>query len=348
MLKEQRKAMPNTPTQIAVLVQNELGLDLNQVFHEAVSMGAEIVHKPLYHTQNTDEIIRAAQGFDYVVAGREPWNAEVLTACAGKLKGIARFGAGFETVDLKTASDLGVAVCNAPGVNSKAVAEQTLALTLSVLRRIATYDRGLREGGVTAKMTQTLEGTVALLGFGNIGRQFARLLSVFPVKVIAYDPYPNYAAAEALGVEIVDMETAITTADIISLHLPAVKEMHDFICKDTIAKMKDGVYIINTSRGFAVNEHDLAEALRIGKVAGAGLDAFKVEPFDQESELKELPNVVLTPHSAAVSTQAVRMVFEHCADVIASYMKGENPRSLLNPEYREAREHAEKLLKKEA
>ena len=123
------------------------------------------------------------------------------------------------------------------------------------------------------------------------------------------------------------------TADIISLHLPAVKTMKDFICKDVIDLMKDGVYIINTSRGYVVNEHDLADALRSGKIAGAALDAFKVEPFDPDSELKTLPNVVLTPHSAAVSTQAVRMVFNHCAGVIASYMRGDHPRSLLNPEY---------------
>lgn len=327
--------MTNKQTRIAILVQNELNLDLQQVFHEAVEMGAQLHHQPLYHTQNTKEIIEAAKGFDYVVVGREPWNAEVLNACAGQLKGIARFGAGFETVDIQTASSLGVAVSNAPGVNSKAVAEQTLALTLSVLRKITYYDRDLRDGGATAKMSQTLEGTVALLGFGNIGREFARLLSVFPVKVIAYDPAPNYEAAKALGVEFVDLNTAIATADIISLHLPAVKEMHDYICEETIAKMKDGVYIINTSRGYVVNEHDLADALRSGKVAGAGLDAFKVEPFDQSSELKQLPNVVLTPHSSAVSTQAVRMVFEHCASVIGCYMRGEDPVSLLNPEYRE-------------
>lgn len=327
--------MTHEQTRIAILVQNELNLDMQKVFHEAVSMGAQLCHKPLYHTQNTKEIIDAAKGFDYVVAGREPWNAEVLRACSGSLKGIARFGAGFETVDLATASSLGIAVSNAPGVNSKAVAEQTLALTLSVLRKIAYYDRDLRGGGTTAKMSQTLEGTVALLGFGNIGCEFARLLSVFPVKVIAYDPKPNYEAAKALGVEFVDLDTAIRTADIISLHLPAVKAMQDFVCKETIAKMKDGVYIINTSRGYVVNEQDLADALRSGKIAGAGLDAFKVEPFDQSSELKQLPNVVLTPHSAAVSTQAVRMVFEHCASVIGSYMRGEDPVSLLNPEYRE-------------
>ncbi len=326
--------MDTKPTKIAVLVQNELSLDFKTVFSDAIGMGAEITHKPLYHTQDENEVIEAIQGFDYVVAGREPWSAKVLEACSGSLKGIARFGAGFETVDLEKASELGIAVCNAPGTNSKAVAEQALALTLAVMRQISVYDHRIRRGELTATMTQTLEGTVALLGFGNIGREFARLLSVFPVKVIAYDPYPNYEAAKELGVEMVDIETAITTADVISLHLPAVKEMHNFVCDETIAKMKDGVYIINTSRGYVVKETHLIEALKSGKVAGAGLDAFKKEPFDRTSEFIALPNVVLTPHSAAVSTQAVRMVYEHCAGVIAAYMRDEDPRSLLNKDYR--------------
>ena len=93
--------MPENKTRVAVLVQNELNLDLNEVFHDAVAQGAEIVNTPLYHTQDVQEVIAAAKGFDYVVAGREPWNAEVLSACADHLKGIARFGAGFETVDLE-------------------------------------------------------------------------------------------------------------------------------------------------------------------------------------------------------------------------------------------------------
>ncbi len=321
-------------TKVAVLVQNELNLDFNKVFADAISLGAVVDHIPLYHTQDPQKIIEAAKGYDYAVVGRECWNAEVLEACSDRLKGIARFGVGMDSVDVEAATRFGIAVSNAPGTNSKAVAEHALALMMSVLRKVTTYDRGIRAGGVTAKMTQTLEGTVAILGFGNIGRELARLLSVFPVKLIAYDPYPNHEAAKQLNVEFVSLEEAITTADIISLHLPAVEEMHDFICTENIAKMKDGVYIINTARGYVVNEHDLAEALRSGKVAGAGLDAFKVEPFDQTSELKELDNIVLTPHSAAVSTQAVRAVFEHCAKVIVGYMKGQPDRSLLNPDYK--------------
>lgn len=323
----------NTAPKIGVFVQNELNLDLNEVFKDAVAMGAEIKHQPLYHTRNVEEIIAAAKDVDYAVIGREPWCETVFEACEGNLKGIARFGAGFESIDLKAASHHGVAVSNSPGVSASSVAEHTLALTLAVMRRVVVYHDMLNDGGVTPKMTSSLEGTVAILGFGNIGQEYAKLLSVFPVKVIAYDPYPNHEAAKRLNVEIVDMETALTTADVISLHLPAVKEMKNFICKETIARMKDGVYIINTSRGYVLKDEDLVEALESGKVTGAGIDAFKVEPFDQTSCLKGARNCVITPHSAAVSTMAVRNVFQHCAKVIACYMKGETSPSLLNPDY---------------
>lgn len=325
---------------LAVLVQNELKLDLNSVFAESVKLGVEITHIPLYHTRDTEKVIAAAKGFDYVVAGRETWDESVFEACAGTLKGLARFGAGMDTVDIDAATKHGVAISNAPGMNAKAVAEQTLALMLSLLRQVTYLDRGIRNGGIIAKMTQALEGTVAIIGFGNIGQELAHLLSVFPVRVIAYDPYPNHEAAKRLGVEFVSLDTAISTADFISLNLPSVKEMNNFICEENIQKMKDGVYLINTSRGSLVNESDLIQALKSGKIAGAGLDVFKSEPFDQSSPLKDLENVVLTPHSAAVSTQAVRMVFEHCAKVIHGYLAQNPDKSLMNPDFSKFRSNA--------
>lgn len=320
-------------TKLVVLVQNELNLDFNEVFADARSLGVEISHNVICHTQDPQKVIRAAKGFDYVVAGRETWNAQVLEACSDTLKGIARFGAGLDMVDMDVATRLGIAVSNAPGCNSAAVAEHTLALTLSLLRQVTFLDRGIRSGGVYAKMTQSLEGTVALIGFGCIGQHFAKLLQVFPVKVIAYDPYPNHEIAKELGVEFVSLDEAITRADFLSLHLPSIPSMKDFICKDTIAKMKDGAYFINTSRGSLVNEPDLIDALKSGKIAGAALDVYKAEPFDQSSELKQLENVVLTPHSAAVSTQAVTAVFEHCARVITGYLTGNYDASLSNPDF---------------
>ena len=231
------------PEKLAVLVQNELNLNLNEIFSDAVERGIQIRHLPLYHTQDEKEVIRAARDCNYVIAGREPWNLKTLAACSKDLKLIVRFGAGYDTVDLMSATEFGIAVANAPGANARAVAEHTLALMMSVLRNVTRYDRELRAGGVVSKMSQTLEGTVALVGFGNIGQEVARLLQVFPVRVIAYDPYPNYEKAAELGVEIVSMNQAIEQADIISLHLPGTEEMRDFIDSKTISQMKDGVYI---------------------------------------------------------------------------------------------------------
>lgn len=319
---------------LAVLVQNELNLNLDEIFRDAAEQGIEIHNIPLYHTQDEKEVIRAARGFDYVIAGREPWDLMTLAACSKHLKMIIRFGAGYDTVDLVSATEFEIAVANSPGANAKAVAEHTLALMMSVLRNVTRYDRELRAGGVIPIMSQTLEGTVALFGFGRIGQEVARLLQVFPVRVIAYDPYPNYEKAAELGVTIVPREQAIEQADIISLHLPGIPEMYNFIGAETISHMKDGVYIINTSRGSVLDEQALAKALQSGKVAGAGLDAFKVEPFDQNSVMKKLPNVVLTPHAAAVSTQGVRGVFESCANALACFLRGEPVPGLLNPQYR--------------
>ena len=183
------------PEKLAVLVQNELNLNLNEIFSDAVERGIQIRHLPLYHTQDEKEVIRAARDCNYVIAGREPWNLKTLAACSKDLKLIVRFGAGYDTVDLMSATEFGIAVANAPGANASAVAEHTLALMMSVLRNVTRYDRELRAGGVVSKMSQTLEGTVALVGFGNIGQEVARLLQVFPVRVIVYDPYPNYEKA---------------------------------------------------------------------------------------------------------------------------------------------------------
>lgn len=319
---------------LAVFVQNELDIDLGQTFQSVIDAGIQIDYRPLRHTQNEQEVIRAARGYQYIVTGREPWNKKTLMACAKDLKMIVRFGAGYDTVDLQLATNLGIAVANAPGANAKAVAEHTLALMMSVLRNISRYDREMRSKDVHASISQSLEGTVALLGFGSIGQEVARLLQVFPVRIIAYDPYPNWDKAEELGVTIVPLEKALAQADIISLHLPGCREMHDFICDRTIAQMKDGVYLINTSRGSVLDEQALARALRSGKIAGAGLDTFKIEPFDRNSILKNVPNVVLTPHAAAVSTQGVRSVFESCARSVAQFLQGDPVDALLNPDYK--------------
>ena len=320
---------------LGILIRNELNLDFNEMFKDAVALGCEIVHRPINHTPDWKVVAEAAKDCDYVVTGRETWNREALEACAGKLKFIARFGVGYDSLDLEAAAECGIAISNAPGKNARSVAEHAVALTMSVLRNITAYDREMREGPCKARLSQSLEGTFGLLGFGNIARHVARMLQPYDVNIIAYDLYPNYEAAKELNVKMVSLEEVITQSDIISCHLPLLPDTHHIINKDTIAKMKDGVYFINTARGGLQNEEDLYEACKSGKIAGAGLDAFEEEKkfCTEPAPLKTLPNVIVTPHAAAVSTQGVRDVMEYCASSIADFIQGKEVRSILNKEY---------------
>ena len=162
------------------------------------------------------------------------------------------------------------------------------------------------------------------------------MLQPFDVKLIAYDLYPNYEAAKELNVEMVSIDEVITQSDLISLHLPLLPDTKEIINKDNIARMKDGVYLVNTARGGLQNEADLYDALKSGKIKAAALDAFVDEPdfCKNPQPLKTLDNCIVTPHAAAVSTQGVRDVMEYCAKVIADFEAGKEVRSILNPEYK--------------
>ena len=212
---------------IGILIRNELNLDFNEMFKDAVAQGLEIVHHPVNHTNDAKTVIEAAKGCKYVVAGRENWGKESLDACADSLRFIARFGVGFDTLDLEAAAANGIAISNSPGMNSRSVAEHAVALIFSMLRNITAYDREMKAGPCKARLSQSLEGTFGLLGFGNIARHVARMLQPYDVNIIAYDLYPNYEAAEQLNVKMVSLEEVITQSDIISVHLPLLPDTEE-------------------------------------------------------------------------------------------------------------------------
>lgn len=318
---------------LGILIENELNLDFNKVFSEIINMGIIVEHIPLNHTNDSSIVAIKTKGYDYVVAGRENWNSFALESVHDKLRFIMRFGTGVDTLDIEAATKYGIAISNSPGMNARSVAEHAFAMTLSNIRKITEYDYKMRLGQCQATLSQSLEGIFGFLGFGNIARHFARMLQPFDVKLIAYDLYPDYEVAKKYNVEIVSLNDVLTKADFISAHLPLNKDTYHIICKDNINKMKDGVYIINTSRGGIVNENDLIAALKCGKVAGASLDVFEQEPFNKDSELSKIKNVILTPHAAAVSTQGVRDVLEYCAKTIADFHRGKEIKSIVNPDY---------------
>lgn len=318
---------------LAILVENALNLDFNDFFNSLVEEGVKIDHVPLMHTSDPNIVSKKVKGYDYIIAGREKWNALVLNSVSNTLKFIIRFGVGIDTIDIEAATKNGIAVSNSPGMNARSVAEQALAMTLSLIRKITQYDRVMRTKPCKATLSQSLEGTFGFLGYGNIAQHFSKILQPFDVNMIAYDLYPNHDAAKQNNVKIVTLEEVLKESDFISLHLPLNSGTQHLINKENIKKMKNGVYIINTSRGGVINEADLVAGLKDGRIKGAALDVFEKEPFDNSSQLSKLENVIITPHAAAVSTQGIRDVFNYCAKAITDFHKGNEVKTILNPEY---------------
>lgn len=254
-----------------------------------------------------------------VVRSATKVTADIIEA-GKKLKIIARAGIGLDNIDVKKAQEKGIKVLNTPGASAISVAELTFGLILSCVRHIPKGTMDLKEGKWTKKELKGNEifgKTLGIIGFGNIGREVAKRALCFGMKVLAYDPYVNRTDPQ---VEIVDIDTLFKDSDIISLHVPLTKETKHIINKETISKMKDGVVIINASRGGVVDEEALYNGLINGKIKAAGFDVFEVEPpFDElRKKLLSLPNVVATPHIGAstvegqerVGIEIVKKIFE--------------------------------------
>jgi phosphoglycerate dehydrogenase-like enzyme len=228
--------------------------------------------------------------------------AEMISA-APKLRLIQKIGVGVNTIDLDAAKARGIAVCNLPGTNARAVAELTLALMLAVLRRLPRFDAAMRRGEWLDPDLQDGIGelggrTVGLVGYGAIPRLLAPVLIALGCRLIYTSRTPR---TDALG-EWRSLDALLAEADVVSLHLPLTDDTADLIDAAAFARMKPGAVLINTARGGLVDQPALTEALASGRLAGAGLDVFVDEPHDKSEALFHLPNVVLTPHIAWLTT----------------------------------------------
>jgi len=232
-------------------------------------------------------------------------DAEVLDA-APKLKIVARAGVGLDNVDVKTATERGVLVVNAPTSNIHSAAEHAMALLLSAARQIPAADASLREHAWKRSSfsgTEIFGKTVGVVGLGRIGQLVAQRLAAFEAHIVAYDPYVSAARAAQLGIELLSLDELLGRADFISVHLPKTPETAGLIDKDALAKTKPGVIIVNAARGGLVDEAALADAVASGHVRAAGLDVYSKEPCT-DSPLFELPEVVVTPHLGASTEEA--------------------------------------------
>jgi D-3-phosphoglycerate dehydrogenase len=230
---------------------------------------------------------------------------------APRLKVIGRAGVGIDNIDLTEATARGIAVYNAPGGNTVAAAELTVALILSAARYVPEADRSIREGRwdrAQFRGVQLQGRTLGLIGAGRIGGEVSKLCRAFGMTTIGYDPYLTEEQAAQLGIDLVGMEDVLALADVISLHVPLTNDTRGMINGVAFLKMKKHALLVNASRGGVVDEEALAGALSQGVIAGAALDVYETEPIPENSPLLGAPNLVLTPHLGASTTEAQVLV----------------------------------------
>ncbi|MEM4726791.1 MAG: hydroxyacid dehydrogenase [Candidatus Bathyarchaeia archaeon] len=251
-----------------------------------------------------------------------------------RLRAIGVHGVGVDHIDLQAARELGIVVFNTPTALTDTVAEMTIALMLSLMRRIVPADKAVRCGQWNRKYTdligtELMGKTVGIIGLGRIGAAVARRLSPFGVKILYYDLQCRRDLESELGVCKVSLDELLKHSDIISIHLPLTPETRGIISKREFDLMKEGVYIVNTARGGIIVQKDLIEALGSGKVSGAALDVFEAEPLELESPLIHMDNVILTPHLGASSTEAMRRMALEVAEGIIKVSRGEKPPNIV-------------------
>ncbi|MEN9774198.1 MAG: hypothetical protein RL322_1268 [Pseudomonadota bacterium] len=254
-------------------------------------------------------------------------------AKARRLKVICKQGVGYDTIDLDAARERGVAVLTTPGVNSEAVAEMAFALTLTVARRTARFDRMLRAGDEIVRPRHLgiqLQGkTVGVVGMGNIGTCVARKWrGAFDAQLLAFDPHaPTDRWADLPHRRVHDLETVLRESDVVTLHLPLTPESRNLIGARELALMKRDAILINVSRGGIISEGALFDALRGGHLFGAGLDVFEVEPPPPDHPLLQLENVVATPHASGGTFETQERSALQVAQQVIEVLQGQPPRN---------------------
>jgi D-3-phosphoglycerate dehydrogenase len=249
------------------------------------------------------------------------------------LKVISRTGAGVDNVDVPAATQRGILVLNTPTANSLSVAEHAVALLLALSKQLAFLDASIRQDNFKARrlyLPVDVEGkTLGVLGCGNIGRVTAqKCRDAFHMRTIGWDPYVKPAPA---GIELFStMQGILKQADYVSLHLPLVPETKNLIAQKELSLMRPSAFLINTSRGGIVNEAALAEALNAATIAGAALDVFEQEPPERGSPLLSCKNLLMTPHSAALTRECVVRVAICAAQGIVDYLGGRRPEFVVN------------------
>jgi len=252
---------------------------------------------------------------------------------ATRLVVVGRAGVGVDNIDVPAATARGVYVVNAPLGNIVAAAEHTIALTLSLMRKVVDADRSVRAGEWTRSKfigNELRAKVLGLVGIGRVGSEVARRAAAFGMTVVAHDPFATEASARTAGARLVDLDEVLRTADVISLHVPLTEKTRGLINEESLAKMKRTAVVVNASRGEVVDADALASALERGTIAGAALDVFAQEPLPADAAIRRAPRTVLTPHIAGSTTEAQTNVAVDVVEQILDVLDGKPARFAVN------------------
>ncbi|HOW28430.1 MAG TPA: D-glycerate dehydrogenase [Elusimicrobiota bacterium] len=307
------------------------GLDLLKKFCDKVDMNPH--DRPLTRR----ELLKAIQGRDAVLTQLvDKIDSEALAAARG-VKIIANYAVGFDNIDLPAATAQGVFVSNTPGVLTDTTAEMAWSLLFSVSRRIVEGDKMMRDGEFKGWAPLLLLGqdisnkTLGIVGAGRIGTAMAMMSKGFNMRVLYWDKMKNESLEKELGARQVNLDTLLQESDVVSLHVNMTGETRHLIDKEQFERMKPTAVLINTSRGPVINEKALVEALKSGRIFGAGLDVYEKEP-SLTPGLERLPNVVLAPHIASATVETRTKMAILAAENILAALQGKRPPSLVNTE----------------
>ena len=277
----------------------------------------------LEQTHSESELVPIVKDVSAIAVRSETKITKTIIEAATELKIVGRAGVGVDNIDIEAATQNGVIVMNTPGGNTIATCELTFSMMMALSRNIPQAHGSMISGEWNRKAFKGVElysKTLGVLGMGRIGGEVARRAVAFGMRVMAFDPYITPSRAKALQVELASLEEIYSNADFITVHMPMTDETRGMINKNTFCKMKPTVRLLNCARGGIINEKDLYYALKEGQIAGAALDVYESEPLDKNSDLRECPNLILTPHLGASTKEAQDNVGLEVAQGITDYL----------------------------
>ncbi len=275
-----------------------------------------------------EEAIRRLEGAEVAITNKTPITRRVMDSCP-QLKYISMLATGYNVVDADYARERGIPLSNIPTYGTAAVGQFAIAMLLEICHHVAHHSQSVHEGRWEACADWCywdyplieLDGkSMGIIGFGRIGQQTGRIAKALGMKILAYDSYPNDAGREIA--EYVDLDTLLASSDVIALHCPLFPETRGIINRETIAKMKNGVIILNNSRGPLVVEQDLADALNSGKVYAAGVDVVSTEPIRGDNPLLTAKNCIITPHISWAPKESRQRIMDTVVSNVKSYLAG--------------------------